>query len=159
MLIAIGDNTCDLKCDAAAGFHGDDKALTCGMDGGLTGTPTCTACLPQKGCATPKSNCAASVSGGTKLECETAAPGYFIQNELVRAKTCAIDEYVDGSHTCQACTGGLYNLAGDDATGPATTCDGYGSCAVNQCVVAHALYHAFPNATPMPSQRYAENPP
>ena len=150
----LSDSTCDLRCDAYAGFYGDEQTLTCGLDARLTGTPTCTACVAQVGCATSKTKCAASVAGGTKLECKTTKPGFYIENELVRNKACATDEYVDDSSTCQPCPVETpYNLAGDDATGPATSCDGYDLCPVNQCVVGHVLHQAI--AMPAPRRHHA----
>ena len=97
----MSDNSCDLQC--GVGFHGSDSSISCSVTGTSTGTgtgtlsntPTCTACVGQKGCAVSKSNCAPTVAGGTKLECLTAAPGYYIQGEMVRVTMCAVDEHVN----------------------------------------------------------------
>jgi hypothetical protein len=70
----------------------------------------------------------------TKLECQTLDPGYQDVNGVVRKIECAANEHVNSQHACVACANGLYNMAGDDAAGPATVCDGGNKCATDQHV-------------------------
>jgi len=56
------------------------------------------------------------------------AAGGCADAECCEATLCATNEHVNGANACVACTGGSTNVAGDDATGSATTCDTLTGC-------------------------------